>query len=218
VVRQSITFTGIVAKELNQPAKRQALESAIARALGVREARDVRVVAVVDVEATPGKQRERRFLKGETHVRVDYQVTVKGDSTSAQVVAVKGNAMSLKNQASGSGMQGIVAEVAQQTGVPASGIQATATAPTTFTPEGGVGSPSPNREGNGNGEKKDTDRYFLYFMVSLGGLGALVVGGVCVYRCGQQSQEKIKQPAVATQEIELEMNNMKFVKEGYKGR
>jgi hypothetical protein len=39
-----------------------------------------------------------------------------------------------------------------------------------------------------------------------------------VYRCGQQSQEKIKQPAVATQEIELEMNNMKFVKEEYKGR
>ena len=62
--------------------------------------------------------------------------------------------------------------------------------------------------------------YFLYFMVSLGALGVLVVVGccVCVYRCGQQSQEKIKQPAVATQEIELEMNNMKFVKEEYKGR
>jgi hypothetical protein len=45
-------------------------------------------------------------------------------------------------------------------------------------------------------------------MVSLCGLGALVVAGVCVYRCGQQSQEKIKQPAVATQEIGLEMNNV----------
>ena len=67
------------------------------------------------------------------------------------MVAVKAKVMSLKYQASGSGMQGIVAEVAEQTGVPASGILATATAPPPSTPEGGVGSPSLNREGKGGG-------------------------------------------------------------------
>lgn len=104
------------------------------------------------------------------------------------MVAVKAKAMSLKYQASGSGMQGIVAEVAEQTGVPASGILATATAPPTSTPEGGVGSPSLNREGNG-GRGRTLTVFFVFYGVVVwsGCFGG--GGGVCISMWATEPRE-----------------------------